>query len=96
MKAALSAIAATLFVSGVSAHDVYGEFGIGNSDLFDEHRPTVTVTAVQPSVGDDFDRYHGQADDNPDLFKTDLGGPTNTGDDPRIYGGFQGTPGLTY
>ena len=96
MKTILTAIAATLFAGSVSAHDVYGEFGKANSDVFDEHQPKDTMAAVQPSVGDQFDRYQGLADDNPDLFKSDLGSPTMRSDDPRIYGSFRGDPDLSY
>jgi hypothetical protein len=96
MKSLLAVIASTFFAAGVSAHDIYGELGEGNSDVFDEHQPKDTMAAVQPSVGDHFDRYQGFADGNPDLFRSDRGGPSNSGDDPRIYGVLTGDSNLSY
>ena len=96
MKSLLAVIASTFFAAGVSAHDTYGAFGTGNSDVFDEHRPSDTMAAVQPSVGDHFDRYQGFADGNPDLFKSDRRGPSNSGDEPRIYGVVTRNPDLSY
>ncbi len=51
---------------------------------------------VQPSVGDSIDRYHGWADGHPDLFKTDHGGSTDSGDAPDIHTGFTGNPDLHF
>ena len=96
MKSLLAVIASGLFVAGVSAHDVYSGLGKGNSDVFDEHPPTNHTVAVQPSIGDSFDRYHGWADDNPDLFNSDRSGPTDAGDAPNIYQGFRGSPDLRF
>jgi hypothetical protein len=90
MKSLLAMIVSTFFAAGVSAHDVYGDFGKGNADVFDEHQPTDTMAAVQPSIGDHFDRYHGLAVDYPDLFKPEPADRTGSGDDPGIYGGFGG------
>jgi hypothetical protein len=93
----LGAIVSTSFIGvGASANDVYGGFAEGNPDLSDQHQPTEAMAAVQPSVGDRFDRYQGFADDNPDLFKADRSGPIHTGSDPQFYGGFGGNPDLRY
>ena len=96
MKRLLAVIASTFFAAGVSAHDTYGAFGTVNSDVFDEHQPSDTMAAVQPSIGDHFDRYQGFADGNPDLFKSDRSGSSNSGDDPRIYGVVTGDPDLSF
>ncbi len=70
MKTIITTIAATLFATSLSADDIYHGFEVGNSDLYRGYtRTTSEITAVQPGVGDGFDRYHGWADGNHDLFK---------------------------
>ena len=95
MKTLIAAAAATFFAAGVSAHDIYGGLADGNSDLFDEHQPTERMTAVQPSVGDTFDRYQGWAEGNPDLFKGLPEGWVES-QDPQPYQGFSGNPDISY
>ena len=96
MKRLFTVIASSLFAAGVSAHDVYGELGKGNSDVSDQHPPQNQMTALQPSIGDRFDRYQGVADGNSDLFTSDHNGLTDAGDSPNIYKGVSGNPDLSF
>jgi len=52
-------------------------------------------TAVRPSVGAEFDRYHGIADGNRDLFGVELGTSTPTML-PDIYGPLRANPDLSF
>jgi hypothetical protein len=75
MKTILTAAAVTLFAASVSAGSIYHGFERGNPDLSSSIRThSGSVTAAQPGVGASFDRYHGWADGNPDLFS---GQPTS-------------------
>jgi hypothetical protein len=96
MKTIITAAPAVLFTAGVHADDVYHGLAEGNPDLFDIHRPTETTTAVQPSVGDSFDRYHGFGDGNTDLFKGDGVLERESTGRPDIYTSVSGNPDLRY
>ena len=96
MKTLFAAVVTGVLSASVSADDIYHGWADGNSDLYDQHRPAQSVAAVQPSVGDGFDRYQGWADGNPDLFKNDHGDAWTRSQDPRIYQGFTGNPDITY
>jgi hypothetical protein len=96
MKRLIAVIATSFFAAGVSAHDIYGGVGMENGDLYDEHAPTEHMVAIQPSVGDEFDRYHGWADGNPDLFKSDRTGLSDAGDAPDVYMGFGGNGDIQF
>ena len=54
------------------------------------------VTAVQPGVGADLDRYQGVADGNADLFNVMLDGQSSSHETPQIYSGAQGNPDLAF
>ena len=96
MKQLIAAIAATVFVAGVNADDVYKGLAQGNSELHDEHRVMATTSGVQPSVGDSVDIYRDLADGNPDLFRREVGPFPKSGDDPDIYQAFDGNPDLAF
>ena len=96
MKRLLAVIATSFFAVGVSANDVYGSFGQGNSDVSDQHPPHDHMVAAQPSVGDSFDRYQGLAYGNPDLFKAVRLGPNGDTSDPDIYHGVGGNSDLQF
>jgi hypothetical protein len=89
--------AAILFATGAQAADSYRQFTAGNPDIHNNRTGYAGLTAVQPSVGSDIDRYHGLADGNSDLFSVTPGQvPQNNGDRPNIYGPFGRSPDLTY
>ena len=96
MKTIITAIAATLFAANVSAAEIYQGLADGNSDLATQRVVAEDFVGVQPSVGDSVDRYHGWADGNPDLFKSDQSGPTDSGDRPDIYMNIRGNPDLRF
>ena len=96
MKQLIAAIAATLFVAGVNADDVYKGLAQGNSELHDGHYPGMVMTGVQPGVGDSVDIYRGLADGNPDLFKREAGPFPTSGDDPNSYQALDGNPDLGF
>jgi hypothetical protein len=93
------ALAAALFTAGAQAADSYRQFTAGNPDIRGGVIKYEGVTAVQPGVGSDFDRYHGLADGNGDLFSVDralLQAPSNNGPRPDIYGPFGKSPDIGY
>jgi hypothetical protein len=97
MKTLLVSLATAAFAAGVAADDFYHGFAAGNPDLAMGPGSDESVVAVQPGVGDSLDRYHGLDEGNPDLFRT----PRDDADrpfskNPDIYGGFRGSPSLTY
>lgn len=96
MKTIIATIAATLFTAGVGATDVYYGLEKGNADLSNPPLSAADFAGMQPGVGDSVDRYHGLADGNSDLFKADRSGPTDSGDDPDIYGNVSGNPDLSF
>jgi hypothetical protein len=81
------ALAVTLFAANSAADSGYEDFADGNPDLFQYTRGPVTAVAIQPSVGDGFDRYHGLADGNSELFSPVRDDKEN-GPRPDIYQGF--------
>ena len=95
MKTLIVTAAVVLFTTGAYADDVYHGLADGNSDLFDQHRSGESMAAVQPGIGDNFDRYWGLADGNPDLFKRGQDSGIAS-DDPQIYQGFRDNPDLSY
>ncbi len=90
----ITTIAATLFAASVSAADIYSGWGQGNSDLYSSSASDSSVTAVQPGIGSDFDRYHGFADGNPDLFGDKVESPASHSAPADVYKGFAGNPDL--
>ena len=97
MKTIITTIAATLFAANVSAAEIYQGLADGNSDLSTQRVSAEDFVGVQPSVGDSVDRYHGWADGNPDLFKSDQSSPTeSSGDRPDIYMNLRGNPDLLF
>jgi hypothetical protein len=96
MKTIIITAAASLFAANVSAADLYQGLAVGNSDLHTQHVSAEDFVGVQPSVGDSIDRYHGWADGNPDLFKAERSGPTESGERPDIYMGLGGNPDLRF
>ncbi len=97
MKAITTTIAATLFAvaaSGVSAaDDVYQGLGAGHPVGI---KDGFGVSALQPGVGSEIDRYQGIAQGNGDLFNVRLEGPTQRSQSPTIYGAAQRNPGLSF
>ena len=96
MKIIITAAAAILFAAGVHADDVYHGLAQGNSDLFDRHQPVDSMAAVQPSVGDSFDRCQGLGDGNTDLFRGDGSLERESTGRPDIYMNVSGNPDLRY
>ena len=103
MKAITTTIAATLFAvaaSGVSAaEDVYQGLGAGHPDLSSHPvgiKDGFGVSALQPGVGSEIDRYQGIAQGNGDLFNVRLEGATQRSQSPTIYGAAQGNPDLSF
>jgi hypothetical protein len=94
MKRLLAVIASSVFAAGVSATDWYDDLADGNSDLSNKRLSTADFAGVQPSIGDSTSRYHGIAQDNPDLFIADSNSATHSGDEPRVYGSVSGNPDL--
>ena len=94
MKRLLAVIASSVFAAGVSAGNFYHDFSAGNADLSTQRLNAEDFTGVQPSVGDSVDRYHGLADGNPDLFKSNRAAKTESGNAPNIYRGFSGNSDL--
>jgi hypothetical protein len=87
--------AALLFAASAQAAESYYAFTDGNPDITSDRGELRAVTAMQPSVGADFDRYQGIADGNRDLFGVDLGMSAG-GERPDIYGQFGGSRDLAY
>jgi hypothetical protein len=96
MKRLLGVIASGLFAATVNGADIYYGLDDGNSDLSTQRLSAQDFAGVQPSVGDSVERYQGWAHGNPDLFKVDRSGTTNSGDDPNIYLGISGNPDLQF
>jgi hypothetical protein len=95
MTKTLIATAAILFAASVQAADSRQQFIDGNPDSDNTRGFYNGMTAVQPGIGTDLDRYHGIADDNPDLFNVELG-PSPKHERPEIYGPFGASPDLSY
>ncbi len=97
MKTIITTIAATLFAASVSAADIYHGFEQGNPDLQSGFASSNDdISAMQPGVGDGFDRYHGWADGNDDLFG-DVSGSTQVSRSApaNVYHGYEiGNPDL--
>ena len=103
MKTITTSLAATLFsvaaTGALAAGDFYQGLGAGHPDLY-SHPAAVEhgfgVSAVQPGVGSQIDRYQGIAGGNADLFNVRLQGPSDSGQAPVIYGGAEGNPDLSF
>ena len=96
MKIIYATVAASMFAASVSASGIYSGFGQNNPDLNDSYASSSGgMTAVQPGVGSDIDRYHGWADGNADLFRdrhtSSHGSDSGSAD---VYHGFEGNPDL--
>lgn len=90
------ATAAILFTASAQASDSLQQFTDGNPDSDNSRHIYMDVTAMQPSVGADLDRYQGIGRGNPDLFKGSIGSSTEHQDAPDIYGPFGASPDLSY
>ncbi len=90
-------VAATviLFAASAQAADSRQQFISGNPDSDNSRDFYVGMTAVQPGIGADFDRYQGFGEGNPDLFSEGFG-PSPEHQSPDIYGAFGGSPDLSY
>lgn len=95
MTKTLIATAAILFATSVHAADSRQQFIGGNPDSDNSRGFYSGVTAVQPAVGSNIDRYQGIADDNPDLFNVELG-PSPRNQLPETYGSIGANPDLNY
>ena len=85
--------AAILLAASAYAADSRQQLISGNPDSDNSRNVSQEVTAMAPGVGTDLDRYHGFADDNPDLFGIDLGmSPPH--ERPNVYGTFGASPDL--
>ena len=96
MKTIITAAAATLFAASVSAADVYHGLEQGNSDLSTPGVSASDFTGVQPSIGDNVDRYQGFADGNADLFKGDGSQERSSTGRPDIYLNVSKNPDLAF
>ena len=95
MKRLIAAIASIPFAAAVSAAEIYQGIDLGNSDLDGDRAESWEVVGVRPGVGDSFDRYHGWADGNSDLFRK--GRPDGlTTNDPDVYMSFGRNPDLAF
>lgn len=96
MKTIIATVAASFFAASLSAADIYKHIGAGNADLSPHGATVGEQVAVQPSIGDGVDRFHGFGDGNPDVVQTDnkgyIGNKTPDGDAPVAYVG----PGATF
>lgn len=85
--------AAILLAASAYAADSRQQLVSGNPDSDNSRHVSQGVTAMAPGVGADLDRYHGLAEENPDLFGIDLGmSPTH--ERPNVYGSFGANPDL--
>lgn len=96
MKTIIMSAAAALFAVNVGAVEIYDHFGKGNGDLVAERPTAEDFVGVQPGIGDSFDRYHGLAEGNGDLFTAARGAPMDSGEGPDIYTGLNGNPDLQF
>jgi predicted membrane-bound mannosyltransferase len=100
MTKTIAIAAAALFTAGAQAADSYQQFTAGNPDSSNPLIKYEGVTAVQPGVGSDVDRYQGIGRGNSDLFDVDLDAAFNRESErserPNIYGPFGGSPDLSY
>ncbi|WP_295881543.1 hypothetical protein [uncultured Thiohalocapsa sp.] len=100
MTKTLAIAAAVLFTAGAQAADSYRALTAGNPDSSNPLIKYEGVTAVQPGVGSDVDRYQGIARGNSDLFNVDLDAAFNqergSSERPDIYGPFGGSLDLSY
>lgn len=103
MKTITTTLTATLFTlaaAGASAADVYQGLSAGHPDLSSQPagiEDGFGVSATQPGVGSRFDRYHGIAEGNNDLFNVRLDVPSKRNSErPSIYGAAQGNPDLSF
>jgi len=91
MKTIAAAAVTTLFATSVSAADIYKDLGRGNLDLAPHGVSYAGVTAMQPSIGSEIDRFHGFGDGNSDVtHSTDSDGSitaSSMGEDQVIFVG---------
>ena len=85
--------AAILLAASAHAADSRQQLISGNPDSDNSRGVSQGVTAMAPGVGADLNRYHGLADDNPDLFGVNLG-MSSTHQRPNVYGSFGASPDL--
>ncbi len=94
----ITAVSTFLFVGAVNAASdsaVYGGWAKANADLSSDLERTVSMSPVQPGIGDSFDLYHGWANGNPDISTFTKGARLSRAEAPDIYGAFgNGNPDL--
>ena len=96
MTKTILATAAFLFTTSIQAADSRQQFVMDNPDTDNSRSFYRGVTAMQPGVGVDLDRYQGFADRNPDLFNVRLDGQCSSHETPQIYAGADGNPDLAF
>ena len=97
MKTIIITAAAALFAANVGAAESYSRLVAGNPDSSTQRMTSAEDFAgVQPSIGDSVSVYHGLAEGNGDLFKADLSGPTDSGENPDIYVNVRANPDLSF
>jgi opacity protein-like surface antigen len=67
MKTIIAAAVATLVATSVSAADIYEDLGRGNLDLAPHGVEYAGVTAMQPGIGSEIDRFQGFDVGKPDV-----------------------------
>ena len=90
-----AAMFAVTFAGSVGAADSYQDLTRGNPDSFVDSDMAGEFSGVQPAVGDSLDRYHGWADGNSDLFKSEPADYAQS-EDPDIYGGLGGGSDVSF
>jgi predicted membrane-bound mannosyltransferase len=100
MTKTIAITALALFSLSAQAADSYREFTAGNPDSSNPLIKYESVTAVQPGIGSDIDRYQGIGRGNPDLFNVDLEAAFNRererSERPNIYGPLSRNPDLSF
>ena len=96
MTKTILATAAFLFATSIQAADSRQQFVMDNPDADNSRGFYQGVTAIQPGVGADLDRYQGVADDNADLFNVMLDGQSSSHETPQIYAGAERNPDLAF
>jgi hypothetical protein len=96
MKTIVTAAAAALFAANVSAVEIYHGLANGNSDLSPQRLSADVFTGIQPSIGDNVDRYQGFADGNTDLFKGEGSQERPSTGRPDIYMNASENPDLAF
>jgi hypothetical protein len=97
MKTIIITAAAALFAANVGAADSYSNLVSGNPDSSAQRvTGSEDFAGVQPSIGDNVDRYQGFADGNTDLFEGDGRQERMSTGRPDIYINVSGNPDLRF